>query len=253
MNKLIINLPFSGFYESWYSSEIDEVGDREAEHFAEKDTAEQPEELRISESDYADILFHVTDYSAAHHDIARQYVPAFDELASEAIGFPLGLEFEKMDSPREYNFATDRIYAYITLETVQALRQYVKPETMAAVIRERFTSYDGFISSYSNDAAEWAEKPLDEYDHNELGTLLIAAMRDAGMGGDWDMSIFQSMAESEVFYTAHSNAVDWPKFEERQAEKREELAEEIRADDPDYVAPPVRCNATLDMFTGRAG
>lgn len=253
MKNLIINLPFAGFYGSWYSSEVDHVEEREAENLAETDTAEQPEELRIDAAAYSQILFDVTDYSAAYREIAEKYVPSFDALVSEAIDLPLGLEFEKMDSPKEYNFSTDRIYAHIALETVQALFNRLKPGTLAEVIRERFTSRSGFISHYSNDAAEWTEKPLDEWDHNELGTLLIAAMRDADMGDDWDYSVFNSMAEGEDFYTAHSNAVDWTKFEERVTEKREEMAEELRAEDPDYVAPPVRCAETIDMFTGRPG
>lgn len=255
-DRTIIKLPFPGFYDSWYSDELDVEEEREAENLAEREEEEgHPVELRLNASEFAELLFDVTDYSAAKQAIARQYVSVFDEwFANQCSTWALGLEFESMSSPREYNFSTDRIFAWIPCRKVQALFNMVNRDTLAAVIRERFTSCSGFISHYSNDISDWLEKPLTDWDHNELETLLLAVIRDkCNEPGDYDMAIFYSMAESEDFYQAHSNAVDWPKLEEKATDKREEKADEIRADDPDYVPSATRCARTVDMFTGKEG
>lgn len=188
--------------------------------------------------------------SAAYAIIARDYVSAFDSVASEILNLPLGLTFESMDSPREYNFTTDRLYAHIGVDVAAALFARSEAEnhaTLAAVIRERFTSRDGFISHYSNALPEWLEKPVADWDHNEIGTLLIAALRLVGADEDDDIRwpVHDVLSEDGGMYQAWESAVDWPRFEA----DREELREEKRAAaDPDYVPPPERCPLTLDMF-----
>ncbi len=314
---LTVNLPFEGFYNSWYSDAVD----REEEQFAEYHAAESnekekdyeaywPKALRLSESDYSEILFDVTDYSVAYQQIARDYVAAFDYIAGAAFGLvvkdtrqrynyqtkefereaynrpSIRATFESMDSPREYNFATDRIYADIPLSVMRELFKRSKADkhaTFSAVIKERFTSYDGFISGYSNRLQEWLSKPLTDWDHNELGTLLIAALNLAGHDDEELRSdLFDATCGSDGASHAWEKAVDWPKFESKRLEKRAEklaawIEEEreqseawIQANSADYaeiVAAepelftgfeftaelPYRCSDTIDMFTGQPG
>src|SRR5690606_26269592 len=123
------------------------------------------------------------------------------------------LEFESLDSPREYNFCTDRIFCYIPLES--AKRLFVisakgNHKRLKEVIRERFTSRDGFISFYSNNLEEWLDKPLDQWDHNEIGTLLIAV---APCFDDASWGFYESMACNGGFYQDWEAAVDWKEFE----------------------------------------
>lgn len=253
LNRLIINLPFEGFYNSRYSAEVDHVEQMDAENLEERDREEQPPELRLEASDFAHVLFDCTDYHACYLDVSKAYVDAFNIIASDHLDMPLGLQWESMDSPREYNFATDRVYAYVTLEVMQAL--FAKSEAeghkrLAAAIKERFTSYDGFISGYRNDLAVWLEKPLEDWDHNELCTLLGALLSDAE---DFGWSVYYRVVDDDGVYNEWSNAVDWPKFEAKVQELREGKLAELREDDPDFVPSPVRCDRTIDMFTGRAG
>lgn len=269
IQKLIIKLPFPGFYESLYSGEIDHVEEREIEYRSGDDGTiegtelEHPEELRLDAGDYADVFMRCTDYSAAYHAVARGYVEAFDMIVSEALDLKLRLEFESMSSPREYNFATDRIFAYVPLSVVRQMFARSKAdghETLGQVVRERCTSYDGFISFYRNDIGDsgvWLAKPVGEWDHNELAILLQAVMRLSKIDDDKDdglrWRLFDRCAEGEGFYDAWSNAVDWTKFDAEVAELRANKLAELQAADPDYVAPPPRCPDTLDMFTGQPG
>ncbi|UYO47790.1 hypothetical protein KQX64_17680 [Rhodopseudomonas palustris] len=253
--RVSVNLPFPGFYNSLYSGEIDDVEEGEAENFAEYRQEEDgiPKELRLDQGKVSEILFDVTDYSAAYLALAKVYVGAFDYVVSEELGLPLSLVWDGMTSPREYNFETDRVFCTIPLRVVEELfRRSAEAghANLYAMIRKRFTSRSGFVSFYSNDLTDWLDKPLAEWDHNEVGTLLAASMKDPD---DSDLAIYYATVEDGGAYTAWSNAVDWDAFDRKVAEAREELAEALKRDDPEFVAPPPRCDRTIDMFTGRAG
>jgi hypothetical protein len=251
----IINIPFGGFYESMWSGEVDNHQERECEYMEERQGEEGiPPELRLTQSDFADIFFDVTDYHAIYEDIANCYADAFNNVVSEEIGIALGLKFEKMTSPRYYNFETDRLFCYIPWASVQALFAASVADDHKAlrdVLSDRHTSYDGFCSHYSNDLETWTEKPLEDWDHNELCSLLCAAMLRAKMK-DWEWDIYYAVCDGDGIYQEHDAGVDWKKFDEKVAEKREELREAAIEAHPD-LAPELstvveRCPDTLDMF-----
>lgn len=270
---LLTTIPFSGFYESIWSSEIDREEEQHCEYEADERQAEEgiPEELRLDANELAEILFKVTHYRTAYEKIARWYAEAFDSWAGEQLGMTrkakrnrydwqsqktvvetydadsIGLQFESMDSPREYNFTTDRIFCHIPLKTVRALFKASKAEnhmSLRAAIRERFTSCDGFISGYPNGLDSWLAKPLQEWDHNEIGTLLVA------MTGEPDTieDMYYRMGDSWA-YQAWEKAVDWKRYDSEVAELRADKLAEWQAENPE-VELPYRCPETLDLFAG---
>lgn len=320
---LTVNLPFAGFYGSEYSEAIDHEESQWLEYKTDSGNGETdddyesawPEPLRVAD-EMADLLFRHTTYRDAYRQIAHSYVDAFDYQAGEAFGESLtakrqtfrmingtytpgvesyqrpsiGMSFESMDSPREYNFATDRVYGRIPLKFMRALLKRSSAEnhaTLARVVAERFTSRSGFSSFYDSDVAAWLAKagPLQEWDHNELGTLLIAGlvMADVDLeSGDRYDSFMGRVTEStlgdEGAYQAWSNAVDWTAFDAGRLEARAEKLADWMESEPDdakawirengaraavlaEVEPSidlddesviVRCPYTLDMFTAEA-
>lgn len=322
---LTVNLPFDGFYNSVYSDAIDREEESFVEYRCDGSNGESdvdyesywPAELQLDAGEYNDILMSVTDYRAAYQGIAESYVAAFDRAAGELLGLEIrdtrkrtvwtegkpGLTyvkesymrpsiratFESMDSPREYNFGTDRVYAYVPLTVMRELFRRAKAdnfEALQSVLGERFTSYDGFISGYSNRVPEWLKKPLRDWDHNELGSLLIAALKLAGddvteSRSEMREAVMYDVLESET-YSDWERAVDWSKFETKRTEARAEKFAEWLDDDaeaatawaaanpthigefgavdasslaglPDMSSVPVRCANTPDMFTGELG
>jgi hypothetical protein len=187
-----------------------------------------PPELRLTASEVVEIFFGVTDYRSIFYSIARAYTNAFDRVVSEELGIPLKLEFDDMDSPREYNFSTDRIFCMVPLSAVEALMRRSAEEghkRLADCIEDRFTSRSGFSSYYSNDLADWLEKPLEIWDHNELGTLLRALMDDPE---DRDLSVYYAVCDGDGCYSEWSNGVDWTAFEREVAELREAKVAELQ-------------------------
>jgi len=148
--KLEIGLPFfSGFYESFHSS----VFEREEEYILEEYKGKTWDDFKW-EYDYL--------------SYCKNYVHAVNSILD------LKLEFVELSSPREYNFSTDRIFCTISKKDLNKISTALDTEIMKDLVKRRFTSRDGFISSYSNDINEWKEKPLKDWDYNELGTLLEA-------------------------------------------------------------------------------
>lgn len=267
-HELTVNIPFAGFYESKWSGGIDREEEifcencaRESDH--ETDEMHQPPELRLNERELSEILFRHTSYDIAYKQIARDYVDSFNDAAAEYLELKPGFRFESMTSPREYNFATDRIFCYVRYGVMVKLFRASRAEghaTLAAVIRRRFTSCSGFISHYRNDLDSWLDKPLIEWDHNELGTLLIAALERTGADdSDFEWAIYDSVSDREKFYHAWSESVDWEAFEKARTEARADKLAELADSDPQRWQelggnpdqPPVtRCPYTLDMFAG---
>ena len=178
-----IKVPFPGLYETLLSSELDYVEEREAEWMAEAQDGQGgeiiPEELRLTSDKFAELLFQHSDYGAAHQAIARDYCAQFEEIASEDLGFALGLTFEEMTSPKFYNFETDRLFARIPVASIAKLFEISAADghkALAGILEERHTSRSGFHSYYSNELEEWLEKPLEDWDHNELESLLLACL-----------------------------------------------------------------------------
>jgi len=242
-----VNLPFPGFYDSWYSHAIDREEEQWCEYEAgEREDGEQqyPAELRLTDGELAELLFRHTTYSTAYHAVAREYVGAFDWKAGEALDLALGLAFEEMTSPREYNFQTDRIFATVPLKTVRALFAVSKADghkSLSAVLEDRHTSRSGFHSWYSNDLDTWLSKPVGDWDHNELGSLLLACLAIAGV--DWEEFEGELYEGTDTgngeFSNAWDSAVDWPAFEAAR--------DDLRADKAEAAGLPV-----LDWRTGPA-
>lgn len=201
MKNLIINIPFAGFYNSKYSGELDAVQERFVEYEVEKNPGLNPDIPN-------EALWKSADYGKAYDHITRAYVDHFNQYILDEYELDLDLKFESMQSPREYNFTTDRIFCEISEENVRKLREAVSDPALRLAIKERFTSRSGFISSYPNRLEDWP--PLEQWDHNELGTLLVALLDDAE---DWDWKIWEGMQDRNVFDTAFDNCVDWEVYD----------------------------------------
>lgn len=202
MSKLEVNIPFEGFYDSFYSEGID----REEESFVEW----RREEGDINEEqarELHDLLWRHTRYDVAYNLVAQDYIIAFNEKFKEWTDVDLQLEFVTMESPREYNFTTDRLFAKADEEALLALRAKVDEDVLREIIRERFTSRSGFISFYSNSLEAWPSE-LSEWDHNQLCTLLMCFLPE-----DWRWDMYYAVFDNGA-YRAWEAAVNWPPIEE---------------------------------------
>ena len=146
-------IPFSGFYNSWHSDEIDTTLSR----MFEDDHGNTPTMFNNA--------WETIDYSAAYKEYAKEYMTAF------ADEFNLSLKFDELNSPKEYNFTTDRIFAFINQQDINRMLDDIDLENLNDKIKQKFSSYDGLRSHYPNALNKWP-KNVSEWDHNQIGTLI---------------------------------------------------------------------------------
>lgn len=146
---------FPGFYNSILDDLMDRTIESEMEHTGET---------------YEQIMDRFSP-EIARAALAKGWVKAFCNETS------IPLEFEEMVSPREYNFTTDRLFVRIPVDAIEKIAAEMDDKILRETIRKNHSSYDGFISFYANDLddPEW-QKPVREWDANQLGTLLEAKL-----------------------------------------------------------------------------
>lgn len=163
-------LPFSGFYCSLHDDAVDHTIDM---------IFEDNENLKQHLSDNC-------DYREVYTKYAAEYTRAFSEE------FKIDLSFKSLQSPREYNFTTDRIFADISIAEIKRLYTAVDKTILQKCAAERFTTRPGFISFYDPDIKTW--RAVDTWDCNQVGTLIIAVV--AAENPDYDQWSEMALMES---------------------------------------------------------
>lgn len=156
MEKVLLSLPFSGFYQTLHMDTVD----REIEFILE-----DREELTSDDIELKPEFF---------EEYAKRYTQALSEFLGKINGVTPSLEFKELVRPREYNFSSDIIYALVDVDWVEALYKNTKIVALSEMIKSRHSSHDGFISHYSDDICDWIVAGITEFDHNMLETLILA-------------------------------------------------------------------------------
>lgn len=250
-------IPFGGFYESLYSSEIDREQEQTVDYYFEdraRFESELPELAAIAEhldeddvkSELNDIFLRVTEYSDAYAEVAKAYVSTFETWLDDTLEGDAFVAFEEMTSPRYYNFETDRLFAGVSENAIREIAQRLAdeaPDLLPETFRDMFTSRDGFASHYDNAVPE---KDLAEWDHNELYALLCAWVSHNDVENlDYELYDYEIGGLYEVCSNAFSNAVDWDELRKLAAEYAEEQREELGLTEEDER--PARCTETLEL------
>jgi hypothetical protein len=195
-------IPFSGFYNSIHDSELD----RACEQITEDDRGDQIP-LADSEGEPFELWEHI-NWQQAYRKYATLYAENFCAWFKGEIGVDLNAKFEELTSPRAYNFDTDRIFLTIPAAAVKRLYKGVDKEILRKVVKEKFTSYDGFLSFYPSRLSEWP-KNVSEWDHNQIGTLIDAflaheefneydIMEDSNSNGELDTILWDAMDQEGI-------------------------------------------------------
>ncbi len=164
-------IPFSGFYHSVHDSALDDAFNQ---MFSDSSGN--------TNFDLVERAFNLVDWTMVHVAYAEAYVENF------GLHFKLpSLKFESLNSPREYNFTTDRIFVELSTDDVRRVFSEVPRMELRIKAEEMFTSRSGFISYYDPDYSTWGG--VEGWDHNQL-LCLLTAMADTddicSSGDDFD-------------------------------------------------------------------
>lgn len=146
---------FSGFYGTIWESE----GMEENELY---DINQQRLDKGLKAVEWDDLEFDYDEYTAT---VSKMFVVAMEGDLEER-GLVKSFKFEKLSSPREYNFRNDSIHVEVTFtkKNLEAISQYLSEHKAAfnKYIKDTYSSYDGFFSSYSNSGDVWLAEGIDE-------------------------------------------------------------------------------------------
>jgi hypothetical protein len=163
--KTISTIPFQGFYNSLYSHAIDSEVESSIDWFSEE------YQLTEAQRDTLANGYLEKNISEFYHNVAKDYAEAFIYEIERETELSLDANFESMESPKEYNFQTDRLFIELPETSAVAFINYVlanHKEELEELIAQRFTSRDGFWSNYDNTLEAWGDP--NEWDYNQLGT-----------------------------------------------------------------------------------
>jgi hypothetical protein len=118
------------------------------------------------------------DYHGYRLRVCKSCVLSIEAKLQE-LGFPINVKFQKISSPKYYNFENDSVHVKYRLlgGAIGKIRDYVvaNMEQFIVYITGNYTSYDGFRSFHSNSAYEWKgyinQKDLASNGHY-LGSIL---------------------------------------------------------------------------------
>lgn len=182
VRELLTAVPFTGFYESEHGWRLDDALERMVD-----------DDAGIVNDRLLEIAYDNVDWGKAHADYAKLYAAFF----SDQLG--VRLRFDALQSPREYNFSTDCIFAYVKSDDAGTLLANCDREQLAELVKETFTSRSGFISFYSPDLDDWPADVVD-WDHNQIGVLLECVagdaswmMDEANCNGDLDEILYSAL------------------------------------------------------------
>jgi hypothetical protein len=158
MKKLKTWLPlFPGFYSTVFEAETDYEIECINEHREEKN---------LSKIDYDDIEWNFEDYETS---IVEVYTLTLQALLKD---FVKSIEVEKIVRPKYYNFSNDSV-DIIAEVNEKRIEQYLNDNRMefATYLENHYTSYDGFMSSYSSHIEDWNIKDIITCEH-KIGAVL---------------------------------------------------------------------------------
>ena len=222
--KHLCVIPFAGFYESVHDQAVDDALDQ---MFSDRDTG-----CKIN-SDLVMRAWSSMDWRQVHTDYAKEYCENFAEA------FKLDLTFDELNSPREYNFVSDRVFGWLSTESLRKMWGEVDTPALRIKIHENHTSRSGFSSFYSNVLEDWGD--VMTWDHNQIATLLEVYV-DLETNGEFDQ-----YREADLMEHSYGNGVYdeilWrncpimPRLtkvhEYLEARAKREEVEAIRAKEPD--------------------
>ena len=214
MNKLESTIPFDGFYNSYISSDIEHQIGQQIEWDTDIYDLNEDEQ-QVLEDSYLSV-----NRVSFYNEIAEHYTDLYIDALNERLeGFTLKATYKCFESPREYNFETNRIFIEIeenhAVDFIEHIVKNYKKE-LENRIEDRFRSRSGFISFYKNSIDLWT-KDFKEWDCNMIGTCFELFDFD-------ELHFYESLSETIMFNlgnTLGKDGIDLLDKKQKEKDKKE--------------------------------
>lgn len=160
-------------FEGLYNSFWDDTGFEDSEI---DDINYERKKKNLSPITWDDCQF---DYSEYYRELSEGITHQVSGYLKDN-GFISGYCYEKLVSPKAYNFSNDSINIdfYISKENEQNISEFLdhNQKEFKEYLKSHYTSYDGFYSHYSPDVSEWGINEALNHPH-KAGAILDFILR----------------------------------------------------------------------------
>lgn len=224
---------FSGFYSSNWSYWIEQAEEYAKEWLIEHYGVDK--EFVMNELDSTPEW-----RQECKEKIAQWYAETYYQLVSEYTNIDIELLETHIQSPKAYNYATDKIFATIRTklsgEQINHRLWLLIEENykeLKEIIHDNHTSRDGFISFMSNDIDEWKELIGDDSIHPYIDYLLfyityIKALKDQHFRAMDDRNTLDWAIYDAVVNWEFLDSPDLIAYTQESKDKWEEIQENIK-------------------------
>lgn len=233
MEYQLLAVPFSGFYESEWSNMI------EAREQEEKDWLVEHYDV---DSDFLQDCVEAEDgwNARCREQIATWFCEHYFSLVSEFTGIDFEVKSVKIDSPRSYNFTSDKLIATVTTsmcrkQMFNKIRTLMREnyDVLKKIIADNHTSCSGFWSFMSNNIDEWFNN-LNNNDHPYLDYILAYITHIKAKEARWARGMSESGFLNYAIYEAiaYNNYLERPNLVasfKNDEEKWEQILADIKA------------------------
>jgi hypothetical protein len=164
---------FPGFYGT--TLEPDEIKEEESlENLNSEREVNGIPRIDARDSDTFPVEMIDFDYQKFMYEVSEQFSENLEfELKDE--GVLEKITYEKLRSPREYNFTNDSVNVEIIFnqENIENIKLFIENhyEQWKQYLKDRYTSMPGFIPFYSNDPNDWPIEESLQHEH-KAGSIL---------------------------------------------------------------------------------
>ena len=228
VEKISIDLPcFSGFYNSfWNLAENDQ--DQEIDYIMEQRSENSTDEIEPDSIDFN------IDYKEMNSTVGNHYSSKIYEILKDYV---TSITYDKIRSPKEYNFTTDEIESIIELseQNKKDIFGYLNKniELFEKYIYKKHSSRSGFCSFFSSDFSEWLENFKSwefqdiEIEISSILNFMVMSLEDQTSDGV-DFNILQSIDDFFIgafidSYTYKNNIVSFEDLTEKSKNELEEM------------------------------
>lgn len=193
---------FTGFYHSIFEPES--PAERDFESCSDDELQEYYGDLGVDIEWLKENIFIYTNYSAIHNEAASIIANSLMDI--DELNIIKSVTYEKLVSPKYYNFSTDSINCEIEADFT-AIHKYLVANKDAFIKdrKERYTSRSGFISSYSSDLGYWMDQ--DNWDDHGLGSILDFILKNELGKYEAEQALYDAANDHYLYEAAYS--VDW--------------------------------------------
>lgn len=200
---------FPGFYNSIFCHP-DEFIDYESE---------LKDELQTLTNKEIEVEYDYVDFNEYKKDVSKAFLEIYIDKILETLPYNIldnaNFKFEPIDgsctmfSPQYYNYETDKAWCKVKTNyiSLQLIKEYtLSLKGVKTYLKERFTSYDGFISFINNDFEYWTNLDIKEYPENMIIALFDMLLYLDNIQGEYEDELenyipkeLKSLSIDEVF------------------------------------------------------